>query len=89
MLEATEAPRVNVHGSVDEIRRLVKSGRPFVVQEAESPTFRRIASSMDLQRFRSLFGDRPWRVQCYERDRFDLNVPFAAQRQARSGSLRA
>ena len=79
MLEATEAPRVDTHGRVDEIRRLVRSGRPFVVREAESPTFRRMASSMDLQRFRSLFGDRPWRVQRSERGRLDPTTPFAAQ----------
>jgi len=79
MLNATEPPRVHGRRTWDDIRRLVRTRRPFIVEQADNPAFQRIASSLSMQRFRSVFGDRPWRVRRCERDRLDLSVPFAAQ----------
>lgn len=79
MLETTEAPRIDVRGDMDEVRRLIRTGRPFILQEQENEDFRRFAARCGLERFREVFGQRPWTVQSVPRGAFQRDVPFARQ----------
>ncbi len=61
------------------VRKLIRSGRPFILEERDNAAFRRFAESCGIERFRAVFGDRPWRVQSCPRGEFQPEEPFARQ----------
>ena len=79
MLNATDAPRFNVRGNIDEVSRLIRTARPFIIEEGDNDAFREFAATVDLSRFAEVFGDRPWRVQSCKRGLFEPDIPFHLQ----------
>ena len=73
-MEFTIVPRFKV-SDTDEIRTLVQRQRPFVIEEGGNEAFQAFAEWCTAERIAALFGDRPWRVQDFDRGPFDPYVP--------------